>query len=438
MTSLRKSVFALLICVVCLFSGCFAGGDVKTLLSPPQLGDQQLKIKQALKKSVGGKFQLKFPKTGDYRSAYVIANIDDEPTDEAIAFYVNSGDEYNNSKIRINILDQKDGEWVSTFDHAGEGTDIDKIIISHISSTTHPDIIIGYQLLSDKDKIVKGYNYSDGVLTTTYVDTYSLIEEVNLDNEQTKQLLVISPKDSEGNSSAKLVKNIGDRLMVTSSTPVSEQGTDYVNVCKGYVDRDIPAIFIDSDRGDKTIQTQILYSADGKLRNPLASTDMLIAKTVRPSKYLSVDVDKDGIIDIPLVIPMTGYETVPDSEKLYLTNFMVYSQFSLRLKNTGYYNVDKGYCFMIPNRWLGYVTVKEDPETDETVFYKYNNDIAGSTEELMRICVVNDGLLSDKVKDGYKNIITSNQKNYMVKIPYDETAPLVLTLSEIIFNFTIV
>ena len=55
---------------------------------------------------MGSNITLKYPKNGEYRSAYVIANIDDEPTDEAMVFYEYTSNGSEEDGLRVNILDK--------------------------------------------------------------------------------------------------------------------------------------------------------------------------------------------------------------------------------------------------------------------------------------------------------------------------------------------
>ena len=67
--------------MVMFLSGCNVWtGGVDTLLSPPKLSKQQQEIYQALTNSIDTKISLKYPKSGDYLSAFIVANFDDEPT----------------------------------------------------------------------------------------------------------------------------------------------------------------------------------------------------------------------------------------------------------------------------------------------------------------------------------------------------------------------
>lgn len=83
---LRKaSALMAVLCLVTMLCGCSAGFFSGDLLTSPRLTDEQTEIYNALTASAG-RVDLRYPHTGSYRSAFVIRNIDNEPTDEAIVF----------------------------------------------------------------------------------------------------------------------------------------------------------------------------------------------------------------------------------------------------------------------------------------------------------------------------------------------------------------
>ena len=137
-------------------SGC-SSASVDTLLTPPKLSEEQSAVYEALIKSVGRDIHLQYPKSGDYRSAFVFANIDDEPDNEAVVFYEKASKTQSDGSIRVNIIDRRDGKWTSVYDHSGMGTEIDRILFSSVGESSDVNVIIGYTLLSG-EKNVKVYS----------------------------------------------------------------------------------------------------------------------------------------------------------------------------------------------------------------------------------------------------------------------------------------
>ncbi|MBQ7981107.1 MAG: hypothetical protein IJ305_05805 [Oscillospiraceae bacterium] len=183
-------------------SGC-SSASVDTLLTPPKLSEEQSAVYDALVKSVGGDIRLQFPRSGDYRSAFVFADIDDEPDNEAIVFYEKAGEAQGGANIRVNIIDRRDGKWTSVYDHAGMGTEIDRIIFSDIGSK-QKSIIIGYTLLSG-EKNVRIYSYGNSMLIPEYSDNYSTMFVSDLERDGTDELILIRPNNHTQKASVGLI-----------------------------------------------------------------------------------------------------------------------------------------------------------------------------------------------------------------------------------------
>jgi len=156
---------------------------------------------------------------------------------------------------------------------------------------------------------------------------------------------------------------------------------------------------------------------------------------MRPYGYASMDIDGDGIVEIPIPAPFPGYETLSSEEQFFYADWYVFEQYALTKKNSGYLNVNESYCFMLPSRWQGKVTAKQDVSTGETVFYKYSGSLSDSNTELMRIFVGKKGSDDAKKADGYKVLASKGQMEYMVKVPSGESEELLPTQSEILLNF---
>ncbi|MCP6082568.1 hypothetical protein NL341_26595, partial [Klebsiella pneumoniae] len=90
-----------------------------------------------------------------------------------------------------------------------------------------------------------------------------------------------------------------------------------------------------------------------------------------------------------------------------------------------------GYTIAFPSRWNDEVTVKTDPDTAETVFYKYGGNINADMPELMRIKAVTREESEQFLHDGYQLIDSVGQLDYIVKLPTNKREPLILTIDEV-------
>lgn len=413
-------------------AGCSFGGSVDSLLSPPKLSEEQNAVYDALIRSAGKDIRLKYPRSGEYRSAFVFANIDSEPDREAIVFYEKTGETEGGGNVRINIIDRRGGKWTSVYDHAGAGTGIDRIFFSELGGSGRQSVIIGYTLLSG-ERSVQVYDYEDGLLTSKYSDTYSTMFTADLERDGKNELILIRPGNQMKKASASLVSidpESGEALE-TSGVALDESATEFVSVAAGYVGKETPAVFIDGLSGGQ-LTTEIIYSVDGQLRNPLYLGESgLIEKTRRPAGYTCTDIDLDGVIEIPTLSLFPGYSEDSSGTKLYSTDWNIFDNYSITKKYSSFYNIGEGYCFILPSRWDGIVTAKRDSATGEVIFCKFRTDLLNSTVELLRIAVASEEETGTLLEEGYMVLKSNNKTNYLVKCPDIEDEPLVLTGTEI-------
>ncbi len=433
MKKLMSLKIILILMAFSMLTGCYFGGAVDSLLSPPKLSKEQDEIYNALVSAIGSDIHLVYPKSGEYRSPYIIQNIDDDPDMEAIVFY-EAASETEGSNIRINILDQINGKWVSVYDHAGIGSGIERIIFSKLGASDDTSIIIGYSMLSN-EKSVKVYNFSDGILSNLYTDNYSNMFVTDMEKDNTNELVVIHPNSPNSKAFISCLTNLNGKVVESTTVGMNPESTEFINIAHGYVGKTTPALFIDSLTAGQ-LSTEIVYVINGKLRNPLYVNDSIQLKdTVRPTGYLCTDIDLDSIIEIPTLELSLGYNT-DSTDKEYITNWNVYENYSITKKYSSYYNLADGYVFILPSRWENVVVLKTDKSTGEMVFYRYNTNLENSTTELLRFFVADNDELQAKLDSGY-SLIKTGKNNFLYKSAVNEDEPLILTDTEILKNFYI-
>ena len=73
------------------------------VLGPPNPNGENRQLQQAFERAVGSgtEYKLQFPAEGDYRSAYVLHDIDGDKESEALVFYAKTADD---SLLRIDLI----------------------------------------------------------------------------------------------------------------------------------------------------------------------------------------------------------------------------------------------------------------------------------------------------------------------------------------------
>lgn len=422
----------LAIAAAAMLTGCTLGGSAENLLSPPVLYEEQEDIYSALIKRTGEDIVLQYPRSGARRSAFILDDIDGSGEDEAIVFYS------TREQLRINILDKdEDGKWQSVCDIPGSGSSIDRVQIASIGKADRTSIIIGFGE-SGSDKMLKVYGYNDGVVSEKYSDSYSsfFIYDLNGDGEDGLYIIRSNNENIGRKADFSVITDTGTQVEKKDTVSLNDKASDFVGVVLGNVGENTPAVFIDEIAGGQ-LSTEIIYLVGDTLRNPLYLDErQMISDTTRSKGYYSADIDLDGITEIPTLSYFPGYDQ-DDRDSFIATNWNVYSNFTINKKYSSYYDIEKSFCFVLPGRWDGLVTIKRDSHNGDIVFYKYFADLLNSDTELLRLSAVTADYYDEKSENGYIWLKSRDNMHYFYKLPEASDEPLTPTTAEIVNNFYI-
>ncbi len=412
---------------------------VDSLLAAPKLTEEQTQIHTALISAVGRNITLKYPRGGANRSAYVIADLDGEPTEEALVFYEYTGAE--NEGVRVNLLDRReDGSWYSVREIAGAGTEIDKVVISPMGEGSDQDILVGYQNITGENAL-EIYSYSGESFQRIGTDSYSLLETIDINSDGKEEIVTIQRTQEIETGTAYTKAYL---LRIDDGEIVKDDGIDmtsgvqsYVRAYKGMLKSGDPAVYVDELDPDGQLRTELVFYRYSGLQNPVQQrTDKMLPLVTRPAGYSCADLDGDGVYEIPTCKPMLGYEDAVAEEQVLKTTWNEYEDFyKMSPKISGYHSVADGYTMEFPQRWNDSVTVKTDAEAGEAVFYKYEGDINAEMPELMRIRAVRKDEAEELLHNGYQLIVSSGQIDYLVRLSTNKREKLILTIDEVQNNF---
>lgn len=448
----KKAIAAAMSAVIMLLSlsGCVYSAE--ELISPPRLNDTQNAIYSALTSAAGQNIRLKYPASGENRSACTIADIDGDGEDEAVAFYeITSG--AGAGALRINVMEQQDGEWRSVLDYAAVGSDVDTLMVSEFGEQRENVLFVGYLNSGTGDKTLIGYVYCGNSLDILISGSYSAFDVYDLTGDGNNDIICFSANGetafceiweglivdfdldlytSPAVEYTALYARQEDGVFLRDVVEV-ENSAEIACITRGNVGRSTPALFVDVER-DGTVSTQIIYYRLYVLVNS-KSARSVTRKTSRPAGYYCTDIDRDGVIEIPVLSPFPGYDS-GESDAEYVTEWYVFENNNILKKYSSYYNPEYGYCFMLPNTWTGSVTVRYDDQADEAVICYYDPESERHMSEIMRICVVRKG--SNK-PEGYITAGSQGQLEYLFRLSDEAAAGEYLSIgeTEILLGFII-
>lgn len=448
-----KILLVMLVVSFVLTSCTYSQTGIEGLLQPPKLSQQQNEIYSVSDANLDKNTKLKYPRKGDYKSAFVINNIDDEPTQEALVFYEKINNTAQSIPLRINVLDQENGKWVSK-NEVGVENAIDVEKVSFIISNHKTYVVIGFNHINKYEKIVKFYVYEEGVLKDLHTLICTNYEVFDINGDGKSEIVTVETKDRDldvKTATGNIYQVTSDGIHKKSQTPMDPNVSDYVNIYKGKISNGNQALYFDCLRTTNSLSTEILTVNNGKLTNLIYNNveqSNQVKNTIRPYGAFCLDLNQDGIYEVPNLIPALGYEKAEPHQQRHFTQWFNYKEDKLELIKTTYIDYQLGYLFILPEKWMDKVTIETIINEDEVIFYEYNAQNKNLNKKLVSIKVMKKNkYLSEmnqknkggikKIEDDYQIIKENGQLVYLYKI-YKTGSDIRLNNAEVENSFALI
>ena len=406
-------------------SGSFIQGD--GILVPPTLTKQQNAIYQALIKQTGKDILLCYPQNGSYRSAFVIRNLDEEPSEEAIVFYQMSLQANRSTQLRVNILDQTaDGKWVSACDLSGGGSAIDRIDFGNFSGESFDHLVVGYQNETPGERELIAYRYQDGMLSEEFSRPYEIFSALPFSDTLPDGLFVVGREEEEPSSAELLLWQDGG-FRVTDRIPLREEVDGYPAMNIGKLSSRQTALFLDGTIGE-TFMTQVIVIENEVLGKLSRVSDSVLERSGRTQEVFCEDMNGDGVFEVPVAYP------IPGSEAQYYIDWMSCSTAGLTVQATTFVDAASGYYLQVPEAWKNDVSVELIPDQDEVRFYQTDGE---NEEELLRLRTTQrTETEQNALGQGYIKLMSVGQVSYLARINMESESDYRFGKDELIRRFS--
>lgn len=411
-----KKVLSVIIVTVMLLSlsGCSLNFfSTETLLKPPALSGKSGEVQEAFNKLMSGKtFLLKTPTKGDYKSSFVLYNIDNDEDEEAIVFYTDSS---TDTTVRIAVLDYVNRKWILVTDIKGSGSGVYDIAFPDLDGDKLPEIVISWSLFDTKlTKMLTVYkvsqlknnSFSIETLANEYFNAKAFLD---LNSNDVNDLVIVYLDDAtevqssyfrafsiQNNSS---IVKFCEILLDSSITSVSAIHSDEITLKNDSYSR----VFLDCIKSDTSMFTEVLSwdVEELKLKREISEPSKT---TLRNVKLLSQDIDSDGKIEVPVNTKFFMGEKVVS----VTLSGVVYNFSMVEWKNISddkaseifksVYNPIHSYLFNFP--WSDDVTVNFDKIENQTNFCIWNINTKEVEDILFTIKFIeNNDKLSKDLRD---------------------------------------
>ncbi len=280
------------------------------MLRPPKLNGESAQIQNAFELSIPNSSNviLKYPSQGEYRTPFVLYDVDGDNEKEAVVFYTLKTDE---TVVRINILDKLNGEWESVYDDIGYGSDIISISFKDLNHDKKPEILCFWSLFdSNSTKIMTVHTASNSVAKPVEFKTlanvqYSFVSDFDFDDDGDLELLVVwmDPSNKNQRNMASVLKVDENNTMVQLGKPVllDSSVSSYANA---YLNKSgkSKVVLLDAYKGENSMITEVLSWNEKEKRLDNISIDnesLSTTSTQRTPAVPCTDINGNGQMEIP-------------------------------------------------------------------------------------------------------------------------------------------
>lgn len=411
--------------------GCdFSDLSSDSMLRPPKTMGDEAEIEQLISASADGDYILKYPKSGSYRSAVIMKDLDGDGTEEAVAFF-RAKDVPTN--VHMLVMYDKDGHWEISGDFITETTDVDCVEFSDVDEDPSLEILAGYTTYTPNSNFLMCYSYHGE--TTDSIQSgqsYSSFCCGNLDGAGKNEVLTLMlySADNEARATMLSYSSAKNALYARSNAAMDPNIVRYKSVVFADIATDVKGVAVDGTLAGEETETQIIYyNRDlAALRNPLYR-DKAKNSTLRTCPVVCTDVDNESSIEIPQVqqLPHTGAEDAAAvADKIIWCGFDVSNE-SLVPKVNMAANYAYNYTVKIPSTWEnGSYSAMNSEDKSSMTFCEWYNRSAG--ESLFEIKVFEAAAWDrGNETDDYALIYRDNRYAYSYRIFNTESA---LSLSD--------
>ncbi|MED5018078.1 hypothetical protein P9847_12270 [Paenibacillus chibensis] len=343
-----------------LLSGCSFISDPVLMMRTPQLSAEKESLRSIVMAQLPEDANLIRSNEEDDTNIIHFVDLDNDGVSEAVVFY-----ETPDQIIGIHgmIFKKVKDTWVKQITFDGAGKVLESLYFKDMTNDGKVDIVAGFSIGNEEiDNEVFIYSYNgkslDRVLERPY--TNYVISDMNKDH--INDLTIVNLKRGESNYITTFQYEDGS-FMELDRLEMKPYIYDYYNIVAGkvYVDKEgnsIEGIVLDamlSNVGEASF-TSVIIMEDGKLKSVLPDQQ----QTYRNYRVYSEDVNKDGIIEIPLLNPPIGWSFFKNQDEIpyFYSYYQWDGKSGLKFVIEKYHDLKYDFDFgFFPPQWHNKITV---------------------------------------------------------------------------------
>lgn len=340
-----------------LLSGCLFQGT-EELYALPKQSEEYYELQTEIELLLTDQTAYAAPTSGTNQQSVQLADLDGDLEDEAIVFLRTTGEK----PLRAYIFDRIGEDFRNVAVIEGDGSSFASVEYVQIDGEPGLEMVLGRQISEQVPQALSVYALRDNRVVELMSANYNEYTIADLDRDGKMDIFLLRFSAEVRNGVAEYYHHTGSQIERAPESMLSTGVENVRRIITGYVDNEVPAVFVASMYDENSIVTDIFALRDDAFVNITAEgATGTSAQTVRNYYVYATDIDKDGLIELPQPRQLPQDETAAEGDAYWIIDWYHLSIDGEREKKlTTYHNYSGGWFLVLPEAWEDQLTITYD------------------------------------------------------------------------------
>lgn len=256
------------------------------------------------------------PLTGENQQPVQMADLDGDGTDEYLVF-AKGTDEH---PLRILIFRKTDGAYVHTDTVESSGTAFDLVEYVQLDGKPGVEILVGRQVSDQVYRSMSVYAMQSDGVHQRITAGYTKMLAVDMLGDGNGQILLVRSGITDADKGVVTLYSMANGSVERSNEAEMSQPADNIKrMVVGKLQDGGTAVYIGSTVDETTLITDVFALRKGLLTNVTLSAESGTSiKTMRNYYIYADDIDDDGVVELPSLLPMKPLSALSNSDQMHL------------------------------------------------------------------------------------------------------------------------
>lgn len=366
----RMGLAALFLTTAMLTGGC-AMRTVEQMYDVPRRSQSFSHVQSAMDMAMVG-LDYASPISGENQQTVQLADLDGDGVNEYVVFARSE----TRTHLDVLIFDtDEEGNCYLAECIELNGSVFERVEYVDIDGIPGSELVVGRQVSDQVMGAVCVYSFATGRAEKLLSTNYAHFLTCDLDQDRQHEVMIIRPGASgeagEGRALALRYEYRQGEMERSMEIQLSATADNVKRIVEGKLQDGAPALFVSSVVGDSSIATDVLAVDEGKLRNLVGAGGSVSA--LRNYYVYATDIDEDGIMEIPSLIPMQSVTARASGESQYLIRWDSLNRKGERQeKRYTFHDYAGGWYLQLDPAWATRISAEKEGNT--YLFYLWDQE----------------------------------------------------------------